>query len=259
MTLADMQRDFQSWLTTASDDAARRLGGGAMAGLSVYQNNYRAQLVGCLEESFPWVRVWLGEDTFLHAAISHIDSHPPHSWTLDAYPGDFNETLRALYPDNPDLHELAWIEHALADAFVAPDAEPLPLETLSAIDWDTARLRLAPSFLSHVATTNAESIWSALWEQKTPPESEMLSEPGGLIVWRRRYTSCLKQVDALEYDALLHLRENGEFAALCDMLVDRLGNEEGVARAGTLLAGWLGSELIVGIDESSPGAVINPN
>jgi hypothetical protein len=84
------------------------------------------------------------------------------------------------------------------------------------------------------------------------PEGEMLAEPGGLLVWRRQFTSCLKQVDALELEALLHLQENGSFAALCDMLVDRLGDEEGVAAAGTLLAGWLGSELIVGVEEASP-------
>ncbi len=252
MTLAELQRDFRTWLVSASDDAAARLGTDIMAGLSVYQNNYRAQLVGCLEESFPRVRAWLGDDAFLPAAMTHIDSHPPHAWTLDAYPGYFNETLTALYPDNPDLHELAWIENALSEAFVAADAEPLPIDALASIDWDSARLHLAPSFMSHAATTNAHSIWSALSEQRDVPEGEMLAEAGGLIVWRRQFTSCLKQVDALELEALLHLQENGSFAALCDMLVDRLGDEEGVAAAGTLLAGWLGSELIVGVEEASP-------
>jgi hypothetical protein len=250
MMLAELQQDFQSWLVAASDEAAIRLGGGAMAGLSVYQNNYRAQLVGCLEEAFPQVRAWLGEDAFLSASITHVDTHPPRAWTLDAYAGDFRETLIALYPDNPDVHELAWIENALSDAFVAADAEPLALESLSAIDWDSARLRLAPSFMSRAATTNAQSIWSALWEGKTPPEGEMLAEPGGLIVWRRQFISCLRQVDVLELEALLYLQENGSFAALCDMLVERLGDTDGVAKAGALLASWLGSELIVGVEEA---------
>ena len=103
MTLAELQRDFRTWLVSASDDAAARLGTDIMAGLSVYQNNYRAQLVGCLEESFPQVRAWLGDDAFLPAAMTHIDSHPPHAWTLDAYPGDFNETLTKCASIEPRL------------------------------------------------------------------------------------------------------------------------------------------------------------
>ncbi len=79
------------------------------------------------------------------------------------------------------------------------------------------------------------------------PEGEMLAEPGGLIVWRRRYICCVRQVDAVEYEALLHLQHHGSFAALCSMLVERLGDADGIARAGALLGGWLGSELIIGI------------
>ena len=34
---------------------------------------------------------------------------------------------------------------------------------------------------------------------------------------------------------------------LCEFLVERLGEDEGISRAGELLAGWIGSELIVGV------------
>jgi hypothetical protein len=248
MRLAQLQRDFRAWLVDASDDAARSFGAGAAAGLTVYQNNYRAQLVGCIEQSFPRVHAWLGDDAFLRAAITHIDSHPPGAWTLDVYARNFDETLTTLFPDNPDLHELAWIENALSEAFVAPDAEPVSIDALSAIDWDSAQLRLSPSLMSRAATTNADSIWTALQEEREPPDGEMLAEPAGLIVWRRGFTSCLKKVDALEYEALVHLQSDGSFVALCDMLVDRLGEADAIAKAGALLAGWLGNELIAGVD-----------
>ncbi|MBP0588693.1 putative DNA-binding domain-containing protein [Paraburkholderia sp. LEh10] len=248
MTLAAWQHDFRTWLTDASEEAARRIGPHAMRGLSVYQNNYRGQLVECLEHSFPQVRTLLGEDAFLQAAATHIGSHPPHAWTLDAYACDFGDTLRALYPHNPDLHELAWIENALTEAFVAHDAKPLPLDTLASIDWDAAQLRFAPSLRHRTATTNADSIWSAMAQSAEPPDGEMLAEAGGLLVWRRQFVSCLKRVDAIEYEAVLHLQKNASFATLCDVLVERLGDEHGVAKAGALLAGWLGSELIVAVD-----------
>ncbi|MFS2004943.1 putative DNA-binding domain-containing protein [Duganella sp. CT11-25] len=248
MMLADLQRDFQAWLVTATPGASLGSDARALAGLAVYQNNYRAQLMGCLEQSYPQLRAWIGEEAFRTAAITHIDGHPPHAWTLDAYAEGFDSTLIALFPDNPDVHELAWIEHALGAAFIASDARSVPADALADIDWDTALLSIAPSFRSAVATTNAEQIWSALWAGETPPESAMLERPGGLLVWRRGYTSCLKQVDALEREALLRLHANGSFAGLCDWLVERLGEADGVARAGQLLAGWLASELITGID-----------
>src|SRR5476649_1822721 len=224
MMLAELQRDFQSWLTSASTDAAARLG--AEAGLAVYQNNYRAQLVGCLEQTYPQLRRRIGEDEFLRVSIAHIDSHPPHAWTLDRYGDDFGTTLAALFPHNPDLHELAWVEHALAAAFVAADADPLPLDAWAAIDWDKATLRLTPSFAIRAAVTNAEEVWSALWQEHAVPDSAM-------------------QVDALERDALLALQAHGSFAALCQMLVERLGADDGVAKAGALLADWLSNDIII--------------
>jgi hypothetical protein len=271
MMLADLQRDFHRWLTTATQGdtlrdatrvatrAATDVAIGAaigtangvdapvMAGLAVYQNNYRAQLMGCLELSYPRLRRWLGEDLFRKAAMLHIDTHLPHAWTLDAYADGFAQTLVELYPDNPDLQELAWIEHALGAAFVAADAAPLALDTLAEVDWDKARLTVAPSLRTAPATTNAEHVWAALWEEAEPPESEMLAEQGGFLVWRRAYTTYLKQVDVLEYDALLQLQADGSFAALCDWLAVRCGEAEGVAKAGELLASWFASELITDI------------
>jgi hypothetical protein len=245
MNLAEMQRDFQCWLVAASSDAASRLsGGGSSAGLSVYQNNYRVQLIDCLEASYPNVRTWLGEEAFLAAAVAHIDRHPPHAWTLDAYGDNFDDTLTSLYPDNPDVHELARIEFALARAFVAPDGDVLTPNALAQVDWDTARLHLAPSLKILPATTNAADIWSALQRNDALPDSEMLAEPAGVIVWRKQFTVYLDAVDSLEYAALLQLQIDGSFAGLCGMLVERLGEEEGIAKAGALLVSWINKEWL---------------
>ena len=244
MKLADLQSDFHAWLTGAAPAALARLGDGAAAGLAVYQNNYRSGLVNCLEASYPQLRAWIGAPAFLAAAVDHIDRTPPHAWTLDAYADGFHATLALRYPDNPDVRELAWIEHALGAAFIAPDAAPLPAAALANMNWDAAHLRLVPSFASMEVATNAEQIWSALWDGAAPPEAEMLAEPAGVIVWRRQFTSYLRQVDALELAALRQLQADGSFSALCELLVAQLGEADGVARAGALLATWLSSELI---------------
>jgi hypothetical protein len=246
MTLAEMQRDFHQWLVSDSAAAASRLAKDKSAGLAVYQNNYRSKLVNSLAEAFPQTRAWMAEEAFLYAAVKHIDRYPPHAWTLDAYADDFGETLRVLFPHNPDIHELAWIESALSAAFVAPDAQVLDAAAWPDIDWDRARLVLTPSLLTLRATTNAERLYWTMKEGGERPEGEMLAEPCGLVVWRRGYVSCLRTVDALEHEALLQVQANGSFGALCETLVERLGEEAGVARAGALLANWIGSELVTG-------------
>src|SRR6188472_3757343 len=103
MNLLALQRNFRAWLTSEASDVAAQFGERARAGLGVYLNNYRAQLLACLSASYPILRAWIGDSAFEGAAASHIDSVPPHSWTLDAYGLDFAETLQARYPDDPEI------------------------------------------------------------------------------------------------------------------------------------------------------------
>lgn len=243
MNLAAIQAGFHGMLTAA----APADGVPAGVGRAVYQNNYRAQLVGCLQESYPQLRRFIGEEAFLHAAAVHIKRRPPYAWTLDAYADDFSATLHILFPDNPDLHELAWIELALGQAFVAPDAAPVAAAALAAIDWDRARLQLTPTLRLHSASTNAGDVWFAL-NANGAAESEMLPATGGLMVWRRGFVSCLRVLDPVEHAALLHLQRDGTFAGLCALLVERLGEEQGIISAGAMLADWLASELVTGVE-----------
>ncbi len=247
MTLAELQRDFRDWLTHASPEAVQRLDPRAGMGMTVYQNNYRAQLVGVLEASYPQLHAWLGSTLFLEAAIRHIDSRPPHGWTLDAYGADFEATLRGMLPDNPDVHELAWMEWSLSESFVAPDATTLSGDQLADIDWDLARLQLTPSLRQRAVTTNAVDLWFALQQETDVPESEMLGAPGGVVTWRQGYTCQLKPIDPVEHDALLSLRDDPRFSALCDALVARLGEDAGIARAGELLASWIAAGIVTGV------------
>ncbi|SFW75799.1 HvfC/BufC N-terminal domain-containing protein [Luteibacter sp. UNCMF366Tsu5.1] len=255
MNLAELQHRFGDWLTDATgEDDKPSIPSQANAGFAVYCNNYRAQLIGCLEASYPQVARWIGADAFREAAIHHIGIHPPRSWTLDQYGVDFPDTVFALYPRNPDLYELAWIEWALAEAFVSADTTPLTTEALANVDWDAVTLTLTPSLRVHEATTTADDLWFALDTEAEVPEGEMLDQPGGFVIWRKGFRSQLKRVDAADYAALLALRSDGRFAAWCDVLVERLGEHHGIARAGTLLAEWIGAGIVVDVEIENQGS-----
>lgn len=250
MRLIDLQRDMRTWLH--SGDAAGLSAPAMRAGLAVYQNNYRAQLIECLETSFPVTRDWLGDATFRSAAACHIDALPPSSWTLDAYPRDVPAMLGRLYPDDAEVAELATLELALAEAFVAADADVLDAPRLAGVDWDRAVLRFVPSFDVHDVSTNAPAIWSAIINGDRPPAAAMLPETAGLLVWRQDDVSRFRTTDRTEMQAILRARAGAPFADLCTYLVDDLGEAEGVAAAGRWLGQWIGEGLITTIEGESP-------
>jgi len=247
MSLLALQRDMRAWLAREDQSAAARLGADAAPGLRVHQNNYRSQLVACLAGSFACTREWIGGDAFERVAAEHIDRVPPSSWTLDAYVRDFPATLAALYPADPEVAELGWIECALGEAFVGPDATPLAADVLSDVDWDSTVLGFTPTLDLAELTTNAPAIWSALAQEEVPPAAEMLEETGAILVWRRDQASHFRAIDPVERQALLWARAGMPFAQLCEAMVDAWGEQEGIARAGSLLGQWIADGLIVAV------------
>ena len=137
MTLLALQSQFRDWLKIGSEEQADLFPMAVRSGLDIYQNNYRAQLATCLEESFPVTLAWLGGEAFHVAVVAHVEAVPPSSWTLDLYPRDFPATVRNLYPDDPEITDLAVLELALGEAFVALDTPPLAAD-LGSVDWDVA-------------------------------------------------------------------------------------------------------------------------
>lgn len=249
MTLIALQRDMHAWLARDDAAAAGRIGRGTGPGLRVYQNNYRAQLAACLEDSFARTRDWIGEEAFHLAIVTHVERVPPSSWTLDAYPRDFPATLAQVYPDDPEVAELGWLECALGEAFVGPDASAADAGALAAIDWDRAVLHFTPTLDFGPLSTNVPAIWTALTAGEMPPAVELLPEPGAILVWRQDYVSRFRAIDQIEQQALLAVRAGLSFAKLCDAMVAVHGEEDGIARAGRLLGHWLADGLITDVEE----------
>lgn len=245
MGLNNIQRDFSAWLISEDPLAAARLPLADTRGLAVYLNNYRSQLMSCLEESYPHTLSWIGEDAFRASAADHIDHVPPHSWTLDEYARGFPATLAKCYPADPEVFELACLELALSDAFVAADAVPLTIDRFAQIDWQTAELRLVPSASFQVLSTNAPAIWSALDAGTSPPAVEMASTSLRLVIWRQALTCCFQELDANEQALLPFLASGLRFETMCQNLVARHGAGTGVQCAGELLARWAQAGLLL--------------
>lgn len=249
MTLLSLQRDFRIWLTTEPSELPAAFDERSRAGLAVYLNNYRAQLVACLTTSYPVVRLWIGESAFESAAAHHIDRVPPHAWTLDAYGSNFSETLATLYPGDAEVAELARLEAALAAAFVGIDAEPLDPGTLANIDWDAACIHLVPTFTLLPVGTNAGLIWSAITRGEAPPAACSLPAPAFLVIWRDSLAPEFRTATTQEASVLTQLQDGNTFGDVCTGLVAQMGEEQGTALAGALLRQWLSDHLIARVAE----------
>ena len=247
MSLLELQRDLLTWLVDASGDAMRPLDERAVAGLAVHQNNYRSQLLDCLRDTFKQTQAWLGDEAFESAAVTHCTQKPPHAWTLGAYGEGFDRTLVELYPDDVEVSELAWLEWALSRAFEGPNTSTLSTDELAAIDWDAARLMLAPTLRVGRVISNAGAIWSALSAGETPPAAALLPQPAGMLIWRQEFSPCFRTIEVIEQQALDCIRVDASFSALCASLIAAHGESKGVAHAAGLLSQWLRDGVVVGV------------
>jgi len=245
MSLLALQRDFRDWLVTGEDSAATALGGGP--GPFVYQNNYRTALVSSLAETFQRLVLWLGEEAFESAAARYIDARPPSSWTLDAYGEDFTDFVATLWPEDPEVAEIALIDWTVGQVFIAPDAAALAPEALAVADWETAVIRAVPSLLVLPIRSNADAIWQALATGETPPAAEPSGPGSALLVWRQDLEPVFRRAEAHERDVLAWSAAGQGFAVICERLAATLGEEAAVTTAGTLLGRWLAEGMIASV------------
>ena len=253
MTLHSLQCAFRDALLGDAEGTGVRISEKTSSpGFSVYHYAFRAQLIECLRESFEKLHAWLGDEAFSMAARTHIAEHPPSGWTLDVYGEGFDLTLSRLYPDDPDVAEMASLEWALATVFSGVDAAALSADSIAAANWDNVCIEFAPTVHMIEVKTNVGAIWSALSAGSAPPAVTILPELAGLLVWRHDYSPSFRTIDHEEWVALKRTMSGATFGELCFSHVEKWGAQDGVNRAGMLLGQWLHDGLITGLSEKTP-------
>ncbi len=242
-----MQRTFLDFLLDQPTDLPVAVSGSAGPGLAVYHNAYRAQLVACLKDSYERLWAWLGDDAFKAAARHHIALHASTSWTLGDYGIGFADTVDALYPEDPEVAEIAALDWALRRAFDGPDAPRFDPARLAAIDWDDAVLHFVPTLDLLPVKTNCGAIWTAIAASDAVPTAQMLPEPAWVRVWRVDLQPHFATIERTERDAIRLAASGLSFARLCDRLAERMSVEEAVLAAGRYLTCWLQEGLITDI------------
>lgn len=201
------------------------------------------ELLDCLTASYPQLKTFMGEQAFHRAAITHIDLDAPHVRSLDTYTAHFADTLRSAFPHSPHLHELGWIEYTLGASHAEDDAQAMSSD-MPESGWGGLPLQFSATLLSRELATNAVAIWEALRDGLPQPGAEVLAQPCQVLVWCRGDARCLRTICELEHEALRHVQASGSFSSLCEMLTERLGRQQAVEWAGTLLAVWSANKML---------------
>jgi hypothetical protein len=252
MNLHTLQQNFRDVLLCQDDEIGSYFDSAALPGLKIYRTAYRGRLMQTMRNTFEKVRSWVGDEAFEAAARHYIILNPPHSWTLDIYGAGFAQTLAELFPDDPEVPELAWLEWAMLQAFRCPDEllmKPADLmsDALAELDWDAVQLEFVSSFQMRALSTNCPDIWQAFTDAQEPPEASPLSAPLGLCVWRQGLTPHYRVLDPVEHHVLAAMASEASFGDICTILSETLTADTAVSMAGSFVGNWISTEMIASI------------
>ena len=251
MILAAVQQRFHATVTGLDPAAVLDWPSEMRAGLAVYRTAYRSRLLDCLRGGFDKCRKWIGDEGFDAAAAHHLILHPPASWTLDDVGRGFSETLAALFPDDPEVEELAWLEWQMQQVFTASDEPVLAAAqfadraaTYGEDDWLDLRLTFVPTLRTRIVKSDCAALWTAIDQQAEIPPLDVSGKVATLLVWRSELRSHFRLLGDDEAVGLALMQGGATFEELCAALVVTCGDEQGVAAAGTMLGRWMTDALV---------------
>lgn len=222
--------------------------------LGIYHHAYRARLAEVLADTYAKTWLYMGSDTFEAHARAYAVAHPPRVRSLNRYGEGFTDTLRTLYPDNPELHELAQLDWDLRTRFDGADVPALDAATApGASPWLARAGVLHPSALLRTLTTNAVALWNAIHADDEVPEAMALPAPVSLLVWRQGHQPHFRTLQAPEADWVGHLQAGASVEQACARL-----QTQGLLPAPEVLAQWLAGLLRDGLVRADLPAPATP-
>lgn len=262
--LPSLQRRFQDYLFGAENGFPDLVREGAHASkpvmLGVYRHAYLSRLVDLLRHDYPKLNLLVGDDEFDRLARAYIVRHPSRHASARWVGDGLAEFLRFAepYAGQPALAAMTAFEWAQITAFDAADrplAEAADLAAVPPHGWPAVRFSLHPSVQRLAIPAAVVEAWERLHRGETAPAPAALGDATPWVVWRQGLEVRYRPLPPDEAEALDRAADGADFAALCDGLAARLGEDRAACRAAEILQGWIGSgmlgELIYTADSSS--------
>ncbi|MDA8363633.1 MAG: DNA-binding domain-containing protein [Gammaproteobacteria bacterium] len=205
-SLPELQRLFAEQVTGGTpsrpdlDSCIAGHGLAPAARLQIYRNVVFHNLSGALKTAYPAVLALVGVDFFEGAAARYIRDYPSVSGNLQ----DYGARFPAFLSDMPEAHgvpylaDIARLEWARQQAYLAEDAWPLDPETVSGIAPEMPSepgLRLHPSVRLVESRYPVFDIWMYCQQAGTEPPS---LDSGGqrVLLWRDQDQVAMRAIEA---------------------------------------------------------------
>lgn len=211
----------------------------------IYSDMYLFRLVAALREDYPLLARLVGDDEFFSLGAGYARAHPSRHPSLARLGAHLPAFLRGRELSRADLADLAALEWARAQAFVAPDEEPLGEDALRSLGESaaSARLRLVPSVRLLSLMHDAAALWADLEASRAPGPPRR--SPTSLLVWRKGFEVFHAAVSPEELSALSAVQRGATLGEACAAFA-ALPDPGGAALDA--ISSWSGEGLLAGID-----------
>jgi len=217
--------------------------------VEIYANMYFYRLLDAIKEDFPATFIVLGEVNFHNLITGYLVEYPPGDPSINEASRHLAEFARkAPSLENwPFLADLIRLERMLVEVFLGPDAEPLGVESMSAVPaakWQSLQISVHPGVQVINSEWRVDEIIRAV--ESGQPLSEPRCEPGAIMVWRKNYAVNYRALDDLERSALGMIRRGCLFGAMCEAIAAERGDSATMAAMSRMLLRWIADGVLVG-------------
>ena len=260
MRLAALQRAFAARILKGDPAILPHIRDSARAPratlLHVYEHAYGARLAEVLEGDYEKLRQALGADGFLTLAAAYVEAYPsrhPNARFFGRHLPAFIEAV-APWSDRPWLAELARLEWAMGEGFVAEDQPRVGLEAMAALhpeDWPRLTFAFVEDLRRLETRHGGPEAWLALDASDDPALAAAAAAkaeadgplPQRWLIWRMADKARFRSLEPPEAAALDLAASGGCFADLCEALLEFADAID----AATLMAGYLRTWIEAGV------------
>lgn len=247
-SLPKLQTEFARWMLGEHDSTLPETVAGnglePAARLQTYRNIVFNNLTASLRTAYPVILKLVGEEFFDGAAARYIHDYPSVSGNLQDFGAQFAECLGSM-PETatlPYVTDVAWLEWARQQAYLAADATPLDPSALAAVadaKQNDLRLVLHPSARLLESNYPVLDIWGFCL--RDTGERLSLGDTGQrVLIWRADTQIAMQALTAAQYAFMDSLMKQATLDS-AQAHASELGTDFDVSA----FLGWLISEKLI--------------
>lgn len=221
--------------------------------MGVYEHAYGGRLTEVLEGDYEKLHAAIGPEQFMAMAADYVTANPSRHPNARYFGAGLPHFLLTTQPwsETPWHGELASLEWAMGEVFLAEDALHLTMEAMAALhpnDWPSLTFTLADDIRRIETQHGGPEAWLAMHEatEPAPAAAEAAGMAQTWLIWRDDYQANFRAMDNAETWALAEVDNGANFAELCEGLMEWVPAEEAAGHAAGYLRGWIETNVLAG-------------